>query len=84
MQKNDDNEKALEPYDEEGFVYDFLIPPNEKPLTEVDDDATKAVDLEEDGEDEEEFNDEGMFALVACGSLCVSIVPQMIFVKINR
>lgn len=41
MQNKDEEDKALEPYDEEGFVYDFLIPPNEKPQTEVDDDATK-------------------------------------------
>lgn len=56
MRKGGDEDKQLEPYDEEGFVYDFLIPPNEKPQTEVDDDATKAVDME--GEDDEEFNDD--------------------------
>ena len=51
--KDRNEEKELEPYDEEGFAYDFLIPKNEKPQTEVDDDAaTKDVD-EEFFEDEE-------------------------------
>lgn len=57
---NQDEDKQLEPYDEEGFAYDFLIPPNQKPQTEVDDeDATK--DVEEDGEQfEDEDQDVGL------------------------
>ncbi|CAB9512585.1 expressed unknown protein [Seminavis robusta] len=50
--------KELEPYDEEGFAYDFLIPPHHKVQTEADDDidesaATKNVDDDELFEDED-------------------------------
>lgn len=58
-QQNDDDDKAAaagEPYDEDGFAYDFLVPPNQKPQTEVDDD-----DPDEAGsKDVEEFGDEEM------------------------
>ena len=48
MNKDKDDDKELEPYDEEGFAYDFLIPSNQKPQTEVDDeDDTR--DVEESG-----------------------------------
>jgi len=43
MKNKQDEDKQLDPYDEEGFVYDFLIPPNQKPQTEVDDDAETKV-----------------------------------------
>ena len=56
---NQSDDKELEPYDEEGFAYDFLIPPNQKPQTEVDDeDATR--DVEDDGEEQFEDEDGGL------------------------
>jgi hypothetical protein len=50
--------KESEPYEEEGFAYDFLIPPNQQVQTEVDDDvdesaATKKLDEDELFEDDD-------------------------------
>jgi nitrogen fixation-related uncharacterized protein len=53
LKKQQAEDKQSEPYDEEGFVYDFLIPPNQKPQTEVDDEDADTKD-----DEEEEFEDE--------------------------
>ena len=55
--RNKDTGGKTEPYDEEGgFVYDFLIPPNQKPQTEVDDDVEE--EDTKDAADDELFEDE--------------------------
>lgn len=55
QQENDDGDDKAGPYEEEGFAYDFLIPVDQKPQTEVDDDdaneaGPKGVDVFEDEE----------------------------------
>jgi hypothetical protein len=57
VNKDRGGEQKLESYDEEGFAYDFLIPPHQKVQTEVDDEVDDAT-KDADGEDEEFFEDE--------------------------
>lgn len=54
LKKKDDDDPKSEPYDEEGFAYDFLIPTDQKVQTEVDDE----VDDDDDTDNEELFEDD--------------------------